>query len=311
MRYTPFLVGGHDPLDHLALENILLETLQADQAFILFYINRPSVIIGRNQNPWREVAYDATIPFYRRSSGGGAVYHDEGNLNWAFIIPRHGHDQDAELEAVARGISSCGVEVAPGAHGGIYCTETTGYGGRKVSGTARRFDRASVLHHGTVLVKADMQCLHECLGGIETQDDYSIASVSASPVNLCDIHPGLTVQKVMKNLSYSITGKEPGVLPLGLVDNVRQKQERTRLATNEWAYGLTPPFVVHVQTFSHLVTVRVRAGLVESTSVSRLPVTQGLKDIASDRHIETNLVRLQAKPFSTRILEEIRVLMHS
>ncbi len=263
MLYTCCTLEGRDPLDHLAIENMLLETKEAEQALLVFYINSPSVIIGRNQNPWREVAPNAPAPFFRRASGGGAVYHDEGNLNWAFIVPRHTHDQDAELEAIAKGITACGAEAAPGARGGIYCTPASGYGGRKVSGTARRFTPRSVLHHGTVLVSADMKRLRASLGGIETLDDNSIASVPASPVNLCDIVPGLTVQWVLETMSISITGGHPAALPPRLVDCARLEEEKLRLSSPAWAYGASPPFAVKVESGGRRATLGIRAGLLE------------------------------------------------
>ena len=273
MRYTPCVLPGLDPLDHLAAENVMLETLDAEQALLVFYINGPSVIIGRNQNPWREVAPGAPAPFFRRASGGGAVYHDEGNLNWAFIVPRHRHDQDAELEALARGISACGVDVEPGARGGIYCGLSSGYGGRKVSGTARRFSPRSVLHHGTVLVSSDMRHLRASLGGIETLDDHSIASVPASPVNLADIVPGLTVQRVMETMSMSITGARPSALPPGLIDGSRLEQEKLKLSSHDWLYGATPPFTVEVESGGKQVTMDVRAGMLERVEASGLPAS--------------------------------------
>jgi lipoate-protein ligase A len=263
MRYTSCTLEGRDPLDHLAIENMLLETKETEQVLLVFYVNGPSVIIGRNQNPWREVAPDAQVPFFRRASGGGAVYHDEGNLNWAFIAPRHLHDQDAELVAVARGISACGVETAPGSRGGIYCTTASGYGGRKVSGTARRFTPRSVLHHGTVLVCADMKRLRTSLGGIETRDDHSIASVPASPINLGDIVPGLTVRQVLETMSLSITGGPSVALPLGLIDSAMFEEEKLRLSSPAWAYGASPPFTVEVECGGRRAALGIRAGLLE------------------------------------------------
>jgi lipoate---protein ligase len=289
------MLEGLDPLDHLAAENVLLETCDEEQALLVFYVNGPSVIIGRNQNPWREVAPGSPVPFFRRASGGGAVYHDQGNLNWAFMVPRHLHDQDAELEAVSRGIRACGVDAAPGARGGIYCSPSSGFGSRKVSGTARRFSPRSVLHHGTVLVCADMKALHASLGGIETRDDHAIASVPASPVNLGDIVPGLTVPAVLETMSLSVTGAKPAALPPDYIDGTLLEQEKLRLSSRAWKYGASPPFAVSVDCGEQRVTLGIRAGFVERVEGYSIP-DQGL-----ERYIGTD--------FAPWILEEIHATL--
>jgi lipoate---protein ligase len=308
MPYTPYALGGEDPLEHLALENILLATRQEEQAFLLFYVNKPSVIIGRNQNPWREAAPDAQVPIYRRGSGGGTVYHDNGNLNWAFIVPRRLHDQGGELEAIALGISACGTAVAPGARGGIYCTRSTGYDGMKVSGTARRFAPDSVLHHGTALVRADLHHMRACLGGIETHDDHSIPSVPATAVNLCELRPQLTVGHVIETLSRCITGESPRELPAGFVDSQRLEEEKAVLSGQAWLYGSTPPFAVFVDTPRFRIELRIRAGLVDSISVSGSTSSPTGNNSGSGGRVELALAHVPGKPFSLGMRESIRLL---
>ncbi|HWP68009.1 MAG TPA: biotin/lipoate A/B protein ligase family protein, partial [Rectinemataceae bacterium] len=183
MSIAAYELEGSSPLDHMAIENTLLEIYAGPPVLLLFYVNDPSVIIGRNQNPWRETAPSSALPLFRRISGGGAVYHDRGNLNWSFIVPRALHSQENELAAMAAAISAQGFEIGPGPRGGLYCGGASVRAGGKVSGTARRFGAKNVLHHGTLLVDSDMASLHASLGGIETCDDRSISSVPASPLN--------------------------------------------------------------------------------------------------------------------------------
>jgi len=271
MNIQSYILPGLDPLEHLAMENGLVENLETGHELLIFYRNAPSVFIGRNQNPWKEVSVDAPVPFFRRTSGGGTVYHDEGNLNWAFIIPRHAHDQDAELEKIASGISSLGIAVTPGDRGGIYCSGAGQYAGRKVSGTARRFTPTSVLHHGTVLVHADMVLLHACLGGIETVEDHSIASVPASPVNLSEIQPGLSVVKVMEQISVLVSGSVPERLPDTFYSPSIIEQQKEKLTSSEWLFGSTPSFRVAGQTQHGRLTIQVRAGCVEAIVIPEAP----------------------------------------
>ena len=81
----------HDPRVNLAIETYLLQELKTEEPILLFYINEPSIIIGRNQNTIEEInldyVQDNQIHVVRRLSGGGAVYHDFGNLNYSFIMP--------------------------------------------------------------------------------------------------------------------------------------------------------------------------------------------------------------------------------
>jgi lipoate-protein ligase A len=264
MDVAPYFLPGLEPIEHLALENCLAESSCIGDGLLVFYSNGPSVFIGRNQNPWKEIAADPPVPFFRRTSGGGTVYHDAGNLNWAFIVPRHAHDQDAELESIVRGLCGLGIEVSPGDRGGIFCSGASAFAGRKVSGTARRFTPATVLHHGTVLVAADMALLHASLGGIATVDDHSIASVPASPVNLCELLPNLSVHDVMEKISVSVCCRLPELLPEVFCERSVLERQLEKLASPEWIYRTTPVFSVVDEGPRGTVTIRVLGGLVES-----------------------------------------------
>jgi Lipoate-protein ligase A len=76
------------------VESALIETWNRDAGLLLLYTNEACLVIGRNQNPWKEVNPRSRLPVYRRDSGGGAVYHDRGNLNWSLVVPRETHDRD-------------------------------------------------------------------------------------------------------------------------------------------------------------------------------------------------------------------------
>lgn len=268
MRIIPYLLDGLSPLDHMSIENVLLETWRRPEGLLLFYINGPSVIIGRNQNPWREAAPGTGLPLYRRASGGGAVYHDEGNLNWALIVPRLMHSQDAELAMVAAALSAQGVDAVPGPRGGLYCGPTSPHENKKLSGTARRFGTRNVLHHGTLLVHADMARLHASLGGIQTFNDRSLPSVPAAPLNLSSLDPSVQMEPLIEALSRQIAGVPPRPLPAGFADPLRMEKETTRLASDEWIYYATAPFSVLLEGGENAASARIEKGLVAAISGS-------------------------------------------
>jgi lipoate---protein ligase len=257
--------AGGDPFRNLALEESLLERGLGDRGALLLYADSPCLVIGRNQNPWAELREDAGLPVLRRASGGGAVYHDEGNLNWALIAPRAGHDRPSELALVARALRSLGIESEEGARGGLYVTSPARFAGTKISGTARRIAAERVLHHGTLLVDADLSRMRRCLGGIEVERSRALASVSSPCVNLAEILPGLTLGEVAAALAKTIAGADP--LPVEeLADGPSVEAIELRLRSWDWTWGATPAFELALPGSLGLARIRVERGRIASMS---------------------------------------------
>lgn len=266
MSIEAYRMDGLSPLDHMAAENVLLETYVGSSTLLLFYVNEPSVIIGRNQNPWREAPSSSRLPLYRRVSGGGAVYHDPGNLNWSFIVPRSLHSQDDELSAMAAAVSAQGFEIGPGPRGGLYCGGSSVLAGRKVSGTARRFGARNVLHHGTLLVDTDMAGLRASLGGIETCEDASIASVPASPLNLTEVNPETGIACLIDGIASYFSAAPVRAFSSMKVDPSLVEAEKKRLSSPEWIYEATPPFSVRLTAGEVDFSCRVEKGRILHSS---------------------------------------------
>lgn len=154
------------PYDHsawnLAAEEYLL---QGSGECLLLYVNRPSVVLGRNQDRASEVdeAWCAAhgVAIVRRMSGGGAVYHDEGNLNYCFVGGRQTGRSALDgsfLEPVIEILASLGLSVNKGPRKDLWI------GGAKISGTATHVTKTRELHHGTLLYDTDLEALHRALG---------------------------------------------------------------------------------------------------------------------------------------------------
>jgi lipoate-protein ligase A len=187
-----YLSTSRDPYVNLSIEHYLLQKSDPESAILFLYVNRPSIIIGRNQNPWLEVNLAllgsshgrpetepsglGVIDLVRRRSGGGTVFHDEGNVNWTVISPSATFTRDKHAEMVVRALRSCGVERARvnarhdivldqgqrGADTDPDDTHSTPYEAKdfetprplKVSGSAYKLTRGRALHHGTCLLSS-------------------------------------------------------------------------------------------------------------------------------------------------------------
>lgn len=160
-----------DPYVNLSIEHFLLENAPDDSSILLLYVNEPCVVIGRNQNPWLETdlrtlhndrrpgtGQDDAAVFVRRRSGGGAVFHDEGNLNYSVISPRTSFTRDKHAEMMVRALHRVGaVNTSVNERHDIVMIPPEGSPSheppaRKVSGSAFKLTRHRALHHGTCLL---------------------------------------------------------------------------------------------------------------------------------------------------------------
>ncbi|KAL7943743.1 hypothetical protein V8C42DRAFT_328338 [Trichoderma barbatum] len=172
-RVQIYLSKSTDPFLNLSVEHRLLQITPPDSTVLTLYVNSPSIIFGRNQNPWLQVNLnrlaqiaeepssagwnDSPIQLVRRRSGGGAVFHDVGNVNFSVICPPEHFDRDKHAEMVVRALKALGrpntrvnerhdivMDVAPKAEAETY----------KISGSAYKLTRLRSLHHGTCLLRS-------------------------------------------------------------------------------------------------------------------------------------------------------------
>jgi len=154
---------SNSPIYNLALEEYLFSEFQDD--ILLFYINDKSVIVGSNQSVRNEVNQEFcranNIQIVRRKSGGGTVFQDTGNLNFSFINDKSvGVDSLSSnfLQPIAAWLNELGVEVTIGDRKDLWLPD-----GFKISGTASQIRKNRELHHGTLLVDANLDLLQQSL----------------------------------------------------------------------------------------------------------------------------------------------------
>ncbi len=149
--------GITDPRINLAIEEYALKNLDINETYLLFYINEPSIIIGKNQNSIEEINTEYVesngIHVVRRLSGGGAVYHDLGNLNYSFITKDDGnsfHNFRKFTEPVIAALNQMGVNAELSGRNDILAE------GRKISGNAQFSTKGRMFTHGTLLFNSEM-----------------------------------------------------------------------------------------------------------------------------------------------------------
>ena len=182
-------LSSTDPALNLALEECLLQWLPADHpGLFLLWQNAPSVIVGRHQVTLDEIDADFVrrrgLPVVRRMTGGGAVYHDLGNLNFSFMENAHGRktvDFARYLRPVCAALAELGVQASLTGRNDLEA------GGRKISGSAQSLRQGRILHHGTLLVSLDfgelVQALHVDPDKIRSK---GIASVRSRVANISE-----------------------------------------------------------------------------------------------------------------------------
>jgi len=242
---SPFRDGWHN----LAVDEWLLDNLGEDDLILYFYINRSAVIIGKNQNPWKECDLPAMerdgVQLVRRITGGGAVFHDEGNLNFSFIAGKSRYDTDRQFGMILQAVRALGIPC-----------ELTGRNdmqamGRKFSGNAFCSRGGKSQHHGTLLIRSDMARLQYYL----TVDPRKlkakgVASVRSRVCNLTEHLPELTVEAMLEALKKAF-GETYGAYTCWEPTEAQQTEiaayeEKHR--SWEWRLGLTPSFDVELDT---------------------------------------------------------------
>ena len=259
---------GTNPHENLAREEAVFDSFPEADTVLLMYVNDRSIIIGKHQNPWREIdihrAERLGIPILRRLSGGGAVYHDTGNFVFSFMRRRDELDRKHNLGIVAEALKKMRIECALSGTYDLYAS------GRKISGNASCFRKNRGIHHGTLLIDTDLESMHGVLKREEpTIDTHAVASRPAQTINIRDIDSGFGIERFSQAIieiaaeSFKVTGTaEFGEDEID-APAVARLLERNR--SWEWNFGRTPTFrVVLIGEDQNRIELGVKHGLIES-----------------------------------------------
>lgn len=227
-------LGSTDPFFNLSAEEYFL--CEKDEDFFLLWQNEPCIVIGRNQNAADEINGDyvrtRSLPVVRRMTGGGAVYHDRGNLNFSFII--NGEADRVELcRPVIDVLRSIGVVAETSGRNDILVA------GRKVSGTAMCSHGGRSLFHGTLLISADLEAMSEALKPDETKlIGHGVKSVRSRVANLSEYTKEVSPNIIGAMLAGYMTERGGEIYELGESDiEAIEKLRDSKYSTDEWNCG--------------------------------------------------------------------------
>ncbi|MEH7492903.1 lipoate--protein ligase [Neobacillus niacini] len=239
--------GITDPRINLAIEEYALKNLDINETYLLFYINEPSIIIGKNQNSVEEINTEYVesngIHVVRRLSGGGAVYHDLGNLNYSFITKDDGdsfHNFRKFTEPVIAALKQMGVNAELSGRNDILAE------GRKISGNAQFSTRGRMFTHGTLLFNSEMDHIVSALRVKKDKiESKGIKSVRSRVANISEfLSEKLTIEEFRSALLKFIF-QEREVTEYVLTNEDWEKihqLSKERYQNWDWNYGKSPKF---------------------------------------------------------------------
>jgi len=241
--------NGHDPSLNLALEEYILRKLPAENDYLLFYINEPSIIIGKNQNTAEEVNSEYLrengIHVVRRLSGGGAVYHDLGNLNFSFITRDDGqsfHNFMKFTQPVVNALRKLGVDAELSGRNDLQVGE------RKISGNAQFSTRGRMFSHGTLLFDSRMENVAAALKVNPIKfESKATKSVRSRVANIAEfLKEPMTIEEFKQFVLESIFEGQP-IERYELTEadwaEVRKLADE-RYRSWDWNFGQSPAFNV-------------------------------------------------------------------
>lgn len=237
-----------DPQINLAIEEWALKNLDPEETYLLFYINEPSIIIGKNQNTFEEINLDYVnennIHVVRRLSGGGAVYHDLGNLNFSFITKDDGdsfHNFKKFTEPVVQALKQLGVDAQLSGRNDIQVGE------RKISGNAQFTTKGRMFSHGTLMLQSEIE---NVVSALKVKDEKikskGIKSIRSRVANISEfLNEPVTMDEFKQLLLSYIFNNEP-VIPKHELTNIEWDQihelSKERYQNWDWNYGKSPAF---------------------------------------------------------------------
>ncbi|MBV7389328.1 MULTISPECIES: lipoate--protein ligase [Enterococcus] len=264
-----------DPRVNLAIETYLLKNMPLTEPILLFYINQPSIIIGRNQNTIEEINQDYVdengIIVVRRLSGGGAVYHDYGNLNFSFIMPDDGNsfrDFKKLTEPIVEALHNLGIQ---GAH--LKGRNDLVIDDQKFSGNAMYSTNGRMFAHGTIMFDSD---INEVVNALKVKKDKieskGIKSIRSRVTNVKPFLPeenqNMSTEDFRQAILLQIFGVDH-VDQINTYELTKDDWKKINQISDEyyrnwdWNYGRSPEFNLERQKRFPIGSVEIRLNVAD------------------------------------------------
>lgn len=265
--------SSHDPFYNQAFEEFVFQTFPEDDLFFLWQ-NSPAVVVGCYQNICREVSVPALrrlgIPIVRRSSGGGTVYHDLGNVNYTFLVKRDGPvDYDRCLIPMVEALNAIGVPARKNRSCDIAIGE------QKISGSAQRVSGGRILQHGTLLFQSDLTALDQ-ITTHHKNDCIQSKGIASAICPVTNIRAHLTQDMTLDAFQARLLAQlvpmdaQPLTLTAAQAEAVRRLRDE-KYRSWAWTWGKTPAFQYEKEGLFAGVPIRVtyaaKKGILSDVSV--------------------------------------------
>ena len=295
MLLKTLVTETHDPYFNLALEEYLLDSLQPSECILYLWQNANTVVIGRNQNAYKECRVEKLLAdggiLARRSSGGGSVYHDLGNLNFTFLAQEQDYNVQRQLSVITQALEQYGVQAYATGRNDISVDQ------RKVSGNAFFTRGQRCCHHGTILVNVDVAKMEEYLApAADKLRGNSAESVRSRVANLTEYKPDMDIIGLRTALLHTfetVYESKAQSIRLASFDSQLLAALKEKYASPEWVYGR------NIQA-DYSCNYRFPWGGIEFTFTIRgesIADVQVFSDALDADSIETMARRLMGVPF--------------
>lgn len=291
-----YISQSSNPYFNLALEEYLVRHHKPGKQVLYLWQNQNTVVIGRNQNPWKECNMEELSRLrgclVRRLSGGGAVYHDLGNLNYTFISPYLEEQIKDNIGVILQALSYNKVFADFSGKNDILVD------GFKISGNAYFVENNILCHHGTLLLDVDFERLSSVLTVSKQKlESKGIDSIKSRVKNLKEFRETICTESLMSDLIRAFTGttavpRITKVFEESAKINIEEVRElKRRYESWEWCYGSSPEFNVEIsEHFSWgevTLYLNIKEGVIEDLSVATDALNLDVPKIITEHLLNT------------------------